>query len=208
VKSVSKPGKQAGFGARKIDAGHTDLGKSEIARPIAHLREQERTIDLTALEHHEAIVGSASRPLLWVGEEDTRVFAEQLAQRPGIGEAFIALHGELGAGKTTLVRHLLRALGAQGRIKSPTYAVVEPYELPGHGAWHFDFYRFDDPREWEDAGFREIFAGPGLKLAEWPEKAAGLLPLPDLEIHIALADDDQRVVRLRANTALGLELLP
>lgn len=162
---------------------------------------------MSAIEHHAPIVGTAPRPLLWVGEEDTRAFAEKLAARPAIADAFIALHGELGAGKTTLVRYLLRALGAEGRIKSPTYAVVEPYELPGHAAWHFDFYRFDDPREWEDAGFRDIFAGPGLKVAEWPEKAAGLLPVADVDIHIAAADDDQRVVSLRANTSRGLELL-
>ena len=149
-----------------------------------------------------------SRPLLWAGEEDTRAFAERLASRPAIADAFIALHGDLGAGKTTLVRHLLRALGAQGRIKSPTYAVVEPYELPALEAWHFDFYRFDDPREWEDAGLRDIFAGPGLKIAEWPEKAAALLPPADLDIHIALAEDDVgRNVTLQANTARGRELL-
>lgn len=143
----------------------------------------------------------------WQGEEDTRAFAERLAGQPALADAFIALHGDLGAGKTTLVRHLLRALGAEGRIKSPTYAVVEPYELPGLDAWHFDFYRFDDPREWEDAGFREIFAGPGLKLAEWPEKAAGLLPPADLDIAIALQDDGSRAVTLRAGTARGRELL-
>ncbi|GAB3762975.1 hypothetical protein GCM10028796_15620 [Ramlibacter monticola] len=149
-----------------------------------------------------------SRPLLWAGEEDTRAFAERLAARPAIADAFIALHGDLGAGKTTLVRHLLRALGAEGRIKSPTYAVVEPYELPALEAWHFDFYRFDDPREWEDAGFRDIFAGPGLKIAEWPLKAAGLLPVADLDIHLALAEDDaHRRVSLRANTLRGAELL-
>jgi tRNA threonylcarbamoyladenosine biosynthesis protein TsaE len=145
--------------------------------------------------------------LLWEGEEDTRAFAELLASRPAVADAFIALHGDLGAGKTTFVRHLLRALGAQGRIKSPTYAVVEPYELPGLAAWHFDFYRFSDPREWEDAGFRDIFAGPGLKVAEWPEKAAGLLPVADLEIHIALTQDEHRRVTLRANTQRGRELL-
>jgi tRNA threonylcarbamoyladenosine biosynthesis protein TsaE len=145
--------------------------------------------------------------LLWVGEDDTRAFAQRLAQHPAIGAAFIALHGDLGAGKTTLVRHLLRALGVQGRIKSPTYAVVEPYELPGLSAWHFDFYRFDDPREWEDAGFRDIFAGAGLKLAEWPEKAAALLPAADLDIHIAVGDDESRQVTLRANTGRGRELL-
>jgi tRNA threonylcarbamoyladenosine biosynthesis protein TsaE len=145
--------------------------------------------------------------LLWAGEDDTRAFARRLAEHPAIADAFIALHGDLGAGKTTLVRHLLRALGAQGRIKSPTYAVVEPYELPTLAAWHFDFYRFDDPREWEDAGFRDVFAGPGLKLAEWPEKAAAVLPVADLDIHIAVTDDEQRQVTLRANTDRGRELL-
>ena len=145
--------------------------------------------------------------MLWAGEEDTRAFARRLAGNPAIADAFIALQGDLGAGKTTLVRHLLRALGAQGRIKSPTYAVVEPYELPGLPAWHFDFYRFDDPREWEDAGFRDIFAGPGLKLAEWPEKAAAMLPVPDLDIRIVLDDEERRHVTLRANTERGRELL-
>ncbi|MEJ8839156.1 tRNA (adenosine(37)-N6)-threonylcarbamoyltransferase complex ATPase subunit type 1 TsaE [Ramlibacter sp. AN1133] len=166
------------------------------------------SIELTRGDRHPPIVGTASRPLLWAGEEDTRAFAERLAGHPAIADAFIALHGDLGAGKTTLVRHLLRALGAQGRIKSPTYAVVEPYELPAHPAWHFDFYRFDDPREWEDAGFREIFAGAGLKLAEWPEKAGTLLPVADLDIHLSLAEDDaHRRVTVRANTPRGAELL-
>lgn len=141
---------------------------------------------------------------MWEGEDDTRAFAGRLAAHPAVADAFIALHGDLGAGKTTFVRHLLRALGVQGRIKSPTYAVVEPYELP---AWHFDFYRFKDPREWEDAGFREIFAGPGLKLAEWPEKAGTLLPPADLDIHITLGEDGRRHVRLLPNTARGRELL-
>jgi tRNA threonylcarbamoyladenosine biosynthesis protein TsaE len=144
---------------------------------------------------------------VWEGEDATRAFAARLAAQPAIAGAFIALHGDLGAGKTTFVRHLLRALGAQGRIKSPTYAVVEPYELPGLDAWHFDFYRFENPAEWEDAGFRDVFASPGLKLAEWPEKAQGLLPPADLDIHIALADDDRRIVRLVANTDRGRELL-
>ncbi len=144
---------------------------------------------------------------MWAGEDDTRAFADRLASHPAIGGAFIAVHGDLGAGKTTLVRHLLRALGAEGRIKSPTYAVVEPYELAAYPAWHFDFYRFDDPREWEDAGFRDIFAAPGLKIAEWPEKAAGLLPTADLDVHIVLADDGRRRVTLRANTPRGRELL-
>ena len=119
----------------------------------------------------------------------------------------IELQGDLGAGKTTLVRHLLRALGVQGRVKSPTYAVVEPYELPGLNVWHFDFYRFSDPREWEDAGFRDIFASPGLKLAEWPEKATGFIPRADLVIHLDALDDDARQVTLSAQTEVGLALL-
>ena len=145
--------------------------------------------------------------MAWASEDDTRAFAAQLASHPSIGNAFIELHGELGAGKTTVVRHLLRALGVQGRIKSPTYAVVEPYELPGLAIWHFDFFRFTDPREWEDAGFRDIFAGPGLKLAEWPQNAAGLLPPADLVVRIDAQLDGSRHVALKAQTPLGLELL-
>ena len=137
----------------------------------------------------------------------------RLAAAPALRDAFIALHGDLGAGKTTLVRHLLRALGVQGRVKSPTYAVVEPYTVtlaPTGGPlhiWHFDFYRFSDPREWEDAGFRDIFASVGLKLVEWPDKAAGVLPCPDLTIHIDCASNDDREVTLTARTDLGTTLL-
>jgi tRNA threonylcarbamoyladenosine biosynthesis protein TsaE len=146
--------------------------------------------------------------MVWHSEDETRSFAAELARRPALANAFIELHGELGAGKTTLVRHLLRALGVGGRIKSPTYAVVEPYELPGLAIWHFDFYRFTDPREWEDAGFRELFGGPGLKLAEWPENAAALLPLADLVVSIDVQADDSRAVTLTAQTQRGQELLP
>jgi tRNA threonylcarbamoyladenosine biosynthesis protein TsaE len=74
-------------------------------------------------------------------------------------------------------------------------------------AWHFDFYRFDDPQEWEDAGFRDMFASPGLKIAEWPEKADGLLPMPDLRVRIVIGADDVRQVTLDACTERGRELL-
>ena len=128
--------------------------------------------------------------------------------------AYIELHGPLGAGKTTFVRHLLHALGVQGRVKSPTYAVLEAYDLPGEDGpfeiRHFDFYRFDDPQEWEDAGFREVFASPALKLAEWPEKAAGFLPVPDLRIEIEpveSASGEARDVVLHAASARGVALL-
>jgi len=148
------------------------------------------------------------KTLAWRTEEDTRAFAADLAARPALRHAFLELHGELGAGKTTFVRHLLRALGVQGRIKSPTYAVVEPHEVGSLRIWHFDFYRFSDPREWEDAGFRDIFASPGLKLAEWPEKAAAYIPQADLAINIEAMPDESRQVTLTAASPAGQELLP
>ena len=134
----------------------------------------------------------------------------------------IQLHGTLGAGKTTFTRHLLRAMGVQGRIKSPSYAVVEPHETPVGTVHHFDFYRFNDPAEWEDAGFRDVFAAPGLKLVEWPEKAAGMLPMADVDLTLTpdgatsgagvpgtgdAAGDEWRQVRLMARSATGLAML-
>jgi tRNA threonylcarbamoyladenosine biosynthesis protein TsaE len=178
------------------------------------LRHQLRSVDLTAAERHPPIVETGLRTLAWASEEDTRAFAGRLAAHPAIRNAFIELHGELGAGKTTLVRHILRSLGVQGRVKSPTYAVVEPYsvrtelvEVPELAIWHFDFYRFSDPREWEDAGFRDLFSSPGLKLAEWPEKAGALLPTADLVVSITVGDDETRHVTLKAQTPAGVELL-
>ena len=174
---------------------------------------------------------------VWPDEAATQLFAQTLATHPALHDAFIELHGTLGAGKTTFVRHLLRALGVQGLIKSPTYAVVEPYELemvkvlvnpdtsslvhPSMGPpaipsvmatttlniWHFDFYRFSDPREWEDAGFRDIFASPGLKIAEWPENAASHLPIADLVLRIDVLADETRQVSLVAQTVVGESLL-
>lgn len=174
---------------------------------------------MTAAPHHAPIVESPPSPaagtfactsactLLWADETATQAFAQQLATLPALRNAFVTLHGDLGAGKTTLVRHLLRALGVQGRIKSPTYAVVEPHEAPGLAIWHFDFYRFDDPREWEDAGFRDLFASPGLKLAEWPEKAAALLPPADLAITLTALDEHRRQAQLQTHTDHGAALL-
>lgn len=147
------------------------------------------------------------KTLVWPDEAATQSFAEALVKQPALRQAFIELRGDLGAGKTTLVRHLLRALGVLGRIKSPTYAVVEFYELPDLAVWHFDFYRFTDPQEWEDAGFRDIFASPGLKLAEWPDKVAGRLPLADLVLQLEALDDSSRRVTFTAQTPNGLLLL-
>ena len=152
-----------------------------------------------------------TRSSRWPDESACAAQAAELAGHAALGNALVELHGPLGAGKTTFVRHLLRALGVPGRVKSPTYALMEPYELVRDGRpwslWHFDFYRFDDPQEWEDAGFRELFATDGLKLVEWPENAAGLLPLADLQVHIEPALDATRSVRLIAQTGQGVALL-
>jgi len=118
----------------------------------------------------------------------------------------ITLRGELGAGKTTLARGLLRALGHAGRVKSPTYALVEVYELSRLSLYHFDFYRFHDPSEWIEAGFRDIFNGRNVCLVEWPEKARGQLPPADLEIALEIAEPG-RTATLAAFSASGERLL-
>ena len=146
--------------------------------------------------------------LTWRDEAACASTAADLARRASLHEAFIELHGALGAGKTTFVRHLLHALGVEGRIKSPTYTVLEPYATPaGASISHFDFYRFEDPQEFEDAGVRDVFAAAGLKLAEWPEQAESLLPIADLAIRIEPLPTEARSVRIEAHTALGLALL-
>ena len=172
-----------------------------------HLGPQHQRIDLSTNSSHPPIVGTPSARCVWHSEDDTQAYAQALARNPAIRNCYIELQGNLGAGKTTLVRHLLRALGVRGRIKSPTYAVVEPYALPGLDIWHFDFYRFNDPREWEDAGFRDIFASPGLKLAEWPDKAAAVLPPADLAIALHPEGEQARMATVQAHTPKGEGLL-
>ncbi len=153
--------------------------------------------------NHQTILETAV--LAWPDEQACRLAASRLAAaRPH--SAIVTLQGELGAGKSTFVRHLLQAMGMGGRVKSPTYAILELYEVDGPVA-HFDFFRFTDPQEWEDAGFRDVFAAPGLKLCEWPQKAGAMLPLPDLELDIAIAADDSRQVQARAHSALGVAML-
>ena len=184
------------------------MRESKLARPVLNLIDELLTT-LTTVDTHLPIV----KRIAWPDETATQAFASALASRPAIAHALIELHGDLGAGKTTFARHLLAALGVQGRIKSPTYAVVESYALATSSLnqpldiWHFDFYRFNDPDEWEEAGFRDIFGAPGLKLVEWPEKAAGHLPKPDLLLAIELQADDSRTVTLTAHTTNGAELI-
>jgi tRNA threonylcarbamoyladenosine biosynthesis protein TsaE len=205
MEPLGQPLHQTRLGARQIDARDADLGESQFPGQGLNTKNEWMAADhLPIVETPEAKLAT----LTWRSEADTDAFARALAAMPELRDAFIALHGDLGAGKTTFVRHLLRALGIAGRIKSPTYAVVEPHEAPdGLLIFHFDFYRFSDPREWEDAGFRDIFAGPGLKLAEWPDNAAGRLPSADLTLRIDTMTDDTRTVNLRAGTPRGQALL-
>ena len=122
----------------------------------------------------------------------------------------IHLAGDLGAGKTTLVRALLRALGHQGPVKSPTYSLVEVYVFSSLYLYHFDFYRFSEAEEFEDAGLGEYFREDSICLVEWPEKAAGYVPEPDLELVFRFAAAGQegadvgRILELHARTEAGL----
>ena len=147
-----------------------------------------------------------SLELFWPDEAATLAAAARLALSTHLPGALVLLRGDLGAGKTTLVRGLLRALGVQGRLKSPSYAVLETYALPRLDVHHFDFYRFGDPREWEDAGFRELLSGPGLKLVEWPEQAPSLVQAADLQISL-IPDGDGRRAELQALSPHGARLL-
>ena len=119
------------------------------------------------------------------------------------GGRVLYLRGDLGAGKTTLVRGLLRSLGYAGRVKSPTYTLVEPYDLSSLHFYHFDFYRFNNPIEWEDAGFREYFNTDSICLVEWPEKAAALLPVADLRFLFHFAETG-RNIEIQAGTETGI----
>jgi len=134
-------------------------------------------------------------------EAATLALGERLAQalQPGMA---IWLRGDLGAGKTTLVRGVLRGMGYAGKVKSPTYTLVEPYAVSGLYLYHFDLYRFNDPEEWDASGFREHFNPTSLCFVEWPEKAEELMPKPDLEICLALQGAG-RSVKISAKSAQG-----
>jgi len=138
-------------------------------------------------------------------EAATLAFGAQLAQGMAAGLT-LYLEGDLGAGKTTLVRGVLRALGYGGRVKSPTYTLVESYSLPAFELYHFDLYRMHDPREWLDAGFRDVSDGHAVSLIEWPEKAAGWLPPPDVVIRLTIADD-AREIEYEAASPRGAQYL-
>jgi tRNA threonylcarbamoyladenosine biosynthesis protein TsaE len=144
------------------------------------------------------------RSLQLASEAETLAFGRALAPllEPGMT---VHLRGDLGAGKTTLVRGILRGLGYEGRVKSPTFTLLEPYNFSRLYLYHFDFYRFLDPQELEDTGFREYFNPQSVCLIEWPEKAHGLPPADlDIELHVIA---EGRAMAITAHTEVGRRCL-
>ncbi|MGB0937933.1 MAG: tRNA (adenosine(37)-N6)-threonylcarbamoyltransferase complex ATPase subunit type 1 TsaE [Colwellia sp.] len=127
----------------------------------------------------------------------------KLARQRGL---IVYLNGDLGAGKTTLTRGFVRQMGHDGNVKSPTYTLVEPYELPPWRVFHFDLYRLSDPEELEYMGIRDYFAVDCCCFIEWPEKGEGMLAQADLSIELVYRDD-QREISLTALNEHGLEIL-
>ncbi|MGN6083805.1 tRNA (adenosine(37)-N6)-threonylcarbamoyltransferase complex ATPase subunit type 1 TsaE [Trinickia sp.] len=132
---------------------------------------------------------------------------DEIRVTPGFSGLHVQLLGDLGAGKTTLVRATLAGLGHSGRVRSPTYTLVEPYALARErgelALYHFDLYRFADPAEWLDAGFREYFDAGAICLVEWPQKAGALLGTPDLVFALEPIDEHRRLLDARAYSESG-----
>jgi tRNA threonylcarbamoyladenosine biosynthesis protein TsaE len=137
-------------------------------------------------------------------EDATVAFGQTLAQACK-GRGLFTLSGNLGTGKTTLSRGLIQSCGHTGAVKSPTYTLVEPYEIGAQRIYHFDLYRMEDPEELEFIGLRDYLAEDALVLIEWPEKAFGVLPAADIEFKLAI-ENRGRVISWEAHTALGEEI--
>jgi len=118
----------------------------------------------------------------------------------------IHIHGDLGAGKTTLVRAMLGELGHFGPVRSPTYTLIEPYELDKRQIYHLDLYRLGGPFELEDIGFRDLLTNPCLLLIEWPERGGSMLPPPDLQLRLETQGQGRRLV-LQPSSELGVKIL-
>ncbi len=142
----------------------------------------------------------------WLVDEQATVDLGRRLARPLRRGGIVYLEGTLGAGKTTLTRGLLQALGHSGPVKSPTYTLVEPYQMPELQAFHFDLYRLGDPEELEYMGIRDYFSEQNLCIVEWPAKGLGLLPEADLVLELAVVRGG-RAATVRASTPRGAGML-
>ncbi|MGV6860008.1 MAG: tRNA (adenosine(37)-N6)-threonylcarbamoyltransferase complex ATPase subunit type 1 TsaE [bacterium] len=157
------------------------------------------------LSHHAIAEGEQSRSFLLSSEEETIRFASDLALKLH-PVSLVTLSGDLGAGKTTLARALIQAMGYEGRVKSPTYTLVEPYALPQREVFHFDLYRLADPEELEYLGIDDYFSGDALCLVEWASKGKGGLPPADMDISLVPERGGRRLT-ITALTATGSEVI-
>jgi tRNA threonylcarbamoyladenosine biosynthesis protein TsaE len=204
VPTEYEPFQQASFGFSKIGVADAYGLKAKFMRPCTYLCGKYGVIILLRvliLHNHDD-----SRITLSLADENATItLARRLAAslKPGM---VIYLQGDLGAGKTTLVRGVLNALGYTGRVKSPTYTLVEPYHIAGLDLRHFDLYRLHEKEEWEAAGFRDEFDGYKIFFIEWPEHALGLIPQADVKIDFEILQQGRKV-EIQAGSPTGRECL-
>jgi tRNA threonylcarbamoyladenosine biosynthesis protein TsaE len=181
MEACGQPSVQSLFGAVEAGAGKTDGIKAQFAAPAPYVILQRRRIFFIAM-HADHLT------LALPEEADTLALGSAMARNLAPGMV-VWLEGDLAAGKTTLVRGLLRAAGDSGPVKSPTYTLVEVHVVSGLNFYHFDFYRFNQAEEYLDAGLDEYFSGSGICLVEWPDKAAPYLPPADMRIELRVEPD-------------------
>lgn len=154
------------------------------------------------------IIFGNERRLFLADDSETERLGRELACLVQRAESALAIYldGDLGMGKTTLSRGLLRGLGHEGAVKSPTYTIVEPYENLQPPVYHFDLYRLKDPEELEFMGIRDYFNGHNLCLVEWPERGEELLPTADLTVHLESQGNGRSAI-LYAGSQVGADML-
>jgi tRNA threonylcarbamoyladenosine biosynthesis protein TsaE len=202
--AVGQPCHKPDFGFRHLTIGDAHFLEAEFDAPLPDIPRERREIDFRRATNR-LLHSPDNKPPDFIhylpAEADTlalgAAFAAGLA--PGL---VIYLQGDLGAGKTTFARGVLRGLGYVDKVRSPTYALVELYKFSKLYLYHFDFYRFEDPRELDDAGFRECFTAESVALVEWPQKAATVLPAADVTVSIR-SEADGRLVEIKAHTEAG-----
>ena len=146
-----------------------------------------------------------STVILLADESATVKMGNVIAESVELGTT-IFMHGDLGAGKTTMSRGIIQGLGHEGRVKSPTYTLVEPYEMEHASVYHFDLYRLADPEELEYMGFRDYFNDKAVCIIEWPEKGEHFLPNADIELYLTYSEE-QREISFKGNSKRGLDAI-